>query len=75
MKQRKVVHVELNEPYQGKRHWYFGSSAAIYEKLPVEIVGISLRSLWNQGGRKYIGKKCTIRFGVLHTIPRKKEEE
>ena len=27
---RKVIHVELKEPYKGRRNYYFGSAAAIY---------------------------------------------
>ena len=39
MKQNNVIHVELNEPYQGKKNWYFGSVAAIYEEIPKEVIG------------------------------------
>lgn len=45
---RKVIHVELKEPYKGRRNYYFGSAAAIYDTLPIEIVGISLTTLWNK---------------------------
>lgn len=44
---RKVIHVELKEPYKGRRNHYFGSVAAIYDTLPAEIVGISAGGLWN----------------------------
>lgn len=33
MKSPKVIHVELREPYNGKRHFYFGSIAAIFDEL------------------------------------------
>lgn len=67
--QRKVIHVELKEPYKGQRHWYFGSAAAIYDTLPVEVVGIGLTSLWNVfcDSRIYEGKLATIRLGYLIT--------
>ena len=66
--QRKVIHVQLKEPYKGKHHHYFGSIAAIYDVLPKEIVGIAKESLWNVlKDETYIGAKSTIRFGVLHT--------
>ena len=42
--QRKVIHVELKEPYKGKRHYYFGSITAIYELLPTEVVGMLERN-------------------------------
>lgn len=46
-KQRKVIHVELKEPYNGRRNHYFGSVVAIYDKLPPDVVGISAAGLWN----------------------------
>lgn len=36
MKLPKVIHVELREPYNGKRHFYFGSIAAIFDELSEE---------------------------------------
>lgn len=68
--QRKVIHVELKEPYKGKHHYYFGSVTAIYETLPLEIVGISKESLWNWNsskGGEYTGRKAIVRYGTLHT--------
>lgn len=66
--QRKVIHVQLNEPYNGKHHYYFGSIAAIYDVLPKDVVGISKESLWNVlKDETYTGTKSTIRFGILHT--------
>ena len=43
--QRKVIHVELNKPFGDKHHWCFGSIAAIYYILPVDVVGIAHTSL------------------------------
>ena len=67
--QRKVVHVELKEPYKDKHHWYFGSITAIYDILPVVVVGITNASLWNVLAKngKYQTKTATIRIGVLHS--------
>lgn len=67
--QRKVVHVELKEPYKDKHHWYFGSILAIYDILPVDVVGITHKSLWNVLAKngKYTTKTATIRLGVLHS--------
>lgn len=61
--QRKVIHVELKEPYNGRRNYYFGSCAAIYDTLPIEIVGIGLGALWNWFGKTntYNGPLATIR--------------
>ena len=67
--QRKVIHVELNEPYKDKHHWYFGGITAIYDILPVDVVGIAHTSLWNVLAKngKYTTKTATIRIGVLHS--------
>lgn len=66
--QRKVIHVELNEPYNGQQHYYFGSITAIYDILPIEVVGIAHTSLWNVLSKngEYKTKTATIRIGVLH---------
>jgi hypothetical protein len=63
----KVIHVELKEAYQGEKHYYFGSKAAIYEELPEEIVGIKKESLWNvdMEAGEYSNRLCTIRLGTL----------
>lgn len=65
--QTKVIHVELKDPYQNKKHYYYGSKAAIYDELPEEVVGIKKESLWNVDLEKgeYINRLCTIRFGIL----------
>lgn len=41
----KVIIVELNEPYKDKKRWVFGSKAAIYQHLPVSVVGVALATL------------------------------
>lgn len=63
----KVIHVELNKAYKGKKNYYFGSMAAIYDELPESIVGIKLISLWNVDlkGSEYSNSLCTIRMGKL----------
>lgn len=70
----KVIHVELKEPYQGKIHYYFGSKAAVYNTLPIQVVGIKLESLWaiNLEQSEYNNKLCTIRYGILQRKERKK---
>lgn len=68
MKQQfKVIHIELETPYRGKKHYYYGSKAAIYQHLPEEIVGIKLESLWNVDldQEEYKNRLCTIRMGTL----------
>lgn len=68
MKQQfKVIHVELKEPYNGKKHYYFGSKAAIYDMLSEDRIGISKESLWNVdlSVGEYANKHCIIRMGKL----------
>ena len=70
MKQRrKVIHVELIDPPQGyRKHYYFGSVAAIYDTLSKEVVGISKESLWNVlKSEEHRGRKAIIRKGVVIT--------
>lgn len=66
---RKVIHVELKEPYKGRRNYYFGSASAIYDTLPIKVVGIRLESLWNCfcGADTYHGALATIRKRELLT--------
>lgn len=79
MKQvRKVIHVELKEPFDGKTHFYFGSKKAIYTLLPRETVGISyesLRALGDIKNRPYEGRKATIRQGILRTLDKDNEKD
>lgn len=64
--QRKVIHIELNEPKDGKRHFYFGSVTAIYDTLIKDDIGISKESLWNTlKDGEYKNRKATIRKGVI----------
>lgn len=62
-----VVHVRLETPYMGKRDWYFSSVAAIYERLPREIVGVTKEHLWRvlSKGNEYQNKKATVRKAEL----------
>lgn len=67
--QRKVIHVELKKPYNGRRNHYFGSVAAIYDNLPLEIVGIGAGALWNVFCKSdtYTGPLATVRKRELTT--------
>lgn len=67
MKEQKIIHVELKEPFNGKRHYYFGSKVAIYEDLSEDLIGIKKESLWNVDLDKveYQNKFCTIRMGFI----------
>ena len=67
--ERKVIHVGFTDPQQGyRKHYYFGSVAAIYDILPKYIVGISKEALWSAlKYGEYRGRKAIIRKGVLAT--------
>lgn len=69
MRQNKVVHVELKEPYNGRKNWYFGSIAAIYEQLPKEAVGAAKEWLWRclAGRDEFSTRKATIRQSKVIT--------
>lgn len=74
MKQNNVIHVELNEPYQGKKNWYFGSVAAIYQELPKEVVGAGKEWLWQclSGKDEHRTRKATIRRSKVITKQQKR---
>ena len=67
--QRKVIHVELKKPYNGRRNHYFVSVAAIYDNLPLEIVVIGEGALWNVFCKSdtYTGPLATVRKRKLVT--------
>ena len=77
MKLPKVIHVELREPYSGKRHFYFGSIAAIFDELSEEQIGIKKESLWNVDLSRveYQNKYCTIRMGFIKVVYEKREDK
>lgn len=67
--ERTVVHVEITG-----QHFYFGSLTAIYTKFTSQQLGIALGTLRNYrvaSDKPYQNSKCTIRKGILVTIPKK----
>ncbi len=67
MNSTKVVHLHLNEPYDGKSDFYFSSFKAVYENVPESVVGIKYKSLTNaiRGKDCYNNKNCPIRVGEV----------
>lgn len=63
----KVIHVEFKKPFKGRKHYYFGSQAAIYEHIPERNIGIKLESLYNVDLKagEYSNNLVTIRLGEL----------
>lgn len=66
-RKQNVIHVRLETPYRGKSNWYFSSIAAIYERLPKDIVGVTKEHLWRvfSTREEYTNKKATIRKAEL----------
>ena len=78
MKKRKVFHVELKGPDEGKRHFYFGSKKAIFEYFTHDEVGITYRYFANcvkLSNGPYENKKCMIRQGNLITTCQIREKK
>lgn len=67
MESKKIIHLELKEPKDGKSDYYFGSLLAIYDSLQKEDVGITYKSLTNalRGKETYENQKCVIRIGIV----------
>ena len=74
MRQNNVIHVELDEPFQGEKNWYFGSVAAIYEELPKEVIGAGKEWLWQCLSKKseHRTRKATIRRSKVITKQQKR---
>ena len=67
MKQkRKVIHIYIKEL---DKHYYFGSIAAIYDKLRSDEIGLQYQSVINYFANNetefYENAKCIIRRGEL----------
>lgn len=59
----------LKKPYKGKTLWLFGGKAAIYDYLPMSIVGIAkttLQSHVNLDQQPYENNFCTIQRITLY---------
>lgn len=65
MESKKIVHVHLKEPYEGKEDYYFGSLRAIYTVLPEVVVGLRYKSLTAKKFSRYENKRCVIIVDAL----------
>lgn len=64
-----AVLVILKQPYKGATLWLFGGKAAIYDYLPMSIVGIAkttLQSHVNLDQQPYENNYCTIQRITLY---------
>ena len=71
-----VIHLHFIHPIQNRTDFFFGCLRAIFDRFPAEVVGTTLRKLWdaNAGkGSKVVTRNCTIeRVEVLHCKQNKK---
>lgn len=69
--ERTVIHLELNG-----RHYYYGNLKALTDAWSKDDLGVAYNYLKNYGlspENPYIGKKCTIRRGIIITSPRREK--
>lgn len=72
MESKKIVHVHLKEPYEGKEDYYFGSLRAIYATIPEVVIGLTYKSLTAKKFSRYENKKCVI---IVDEFKRNKRHE
>lgn len=66
-----IIKVEFFVPICGKKEYFFGSLAAIYDVFTEEQVGCKLETLWNANieiGKPKSTKNCVV---YKHSIVRK----
>lgn len=71
MESKRVYHVHLREPYNGKQDYYFGSLTAIYVNLPEDVLGVKYTSLKAKKFTGYENNKCVIKVDQLIRNERK----
>lgn len=75
MESKKIVHVHLKEPFEGKEDYYFGSLRAIYATIPEVLIGLTYKSLTAKKFARYENKKCVIIVDVLKRNPNRNQKE
>ena len=64
-----LIIVEFFRKTNGRKVWYFGSLAAIYELFTPEQIGCKLETLWNDSlgyGEYKITKQCVITKEIMY---------
>lgn len=64
-----LIIVEFFRKTNGRKVWYFGSLAAIYELFTPEQIGCKLETLWNDSlgyGEYKITKHCVITKEIMY---------
>lgn len=70
----KIIHVELKEPFLGKKNHYYGSVSAIFQEIPERVIGVKAITVQRnlQKSTEYQAPGATIRKGVLTRKSQKK---
>lgn len=69
-----LIIVEFFRKINGRKVWYFGSLAAIYELFTPEQIGCKLETLWNDSldyGDYKMTKQCVITKEIMYRKARK----
>lgn len=66
-RESKIIHVELKEPFLGKKNHYYGSVSAIFQEIPESVIGVKAITVQRnlQKSEVYQASGATIRKGVL----------
>lgn len=73
MESKKIVHVHLKEPYEGKEDYYFGSLRAIYATIPEVVIGLTYKSLTAKKFSRYENKRCVINVDEIKRNPNRNQ--
>lgn len=66
-KDSKIIHVELKEPFLGKKNYYFGSIVALFAVLPEDIIGVKATTIQRHlhKAEEYKAPGATIRRSTI----------
>lgn len=67
---QKVISVELKEPLDGRKYFYFGSKKAMTTTLGKEVLGFGYSYIKTQNLAQdgFENKRCIVRQGRLITL-------
>lgn len=77
MESKKVIHVHLmNQSFNGRTDFYFGSVAAVYAVLNHYVLGVKYRTLMQSlrdNGGEFENARCRVTSGEIIRKPRRSE--
>lgn len=73
-RESKIIHVELKEPFLGKKNHYYGSVSAIFQEIPESVIGVKAVTVQRHLRRRdeYQAPGATVRKGTLTRKPQKR---